>query len=368
MKNKILILLISLTLLLFLACDRFEHSFEPAGNNENSISAFFNEFADTLTTFPNIPGIMSFYHEDYSNNGQTKADVEDFYTAFTLLNCVVFLEASLSDTSNYNITWQLLATTAAEEVILDTTFTDVLIPAADSYLFYGNQTEMRNVVIELFSGQWCSNCPTAEAAIYNLKQQYGSRLSYTEYHIADQLATDENNAVFAYYPNTGSLPFAVINGNALLLYAAPSVESVQAEIENAITPLLAESPVVNISDFQYSFSETELNGSVQIELEGDIPTDNLNLVAVLVENYNADYLNHNGEPHHNIVLKRINQELNIENLEEPVEFDITGLDALAPWYDELPADLKLVIWIQTITPSYNEQTCTVYNVIEISLE
>ncbi len=367
--KKILILFF-LTIVLF-SCDRFEHNLEPSSNNENFIIDFFNTFADSISTFPeNIPGIMSFYNDDYNNNGVTKADIDDFYTEFIIINTPIFLEATLIDTTDNNIEWRLLATLLSGETFMDTLISDVLIETEESYQFYGNQANMRNVLVELFTGQWCSNCPSAEEALHNLRMQYGSRFSYVEYHIGDQLAGDFTD-IFSYYPNTGTLPLGIVNGNAHIIYSAPSIEEVQTEIETAITPLLQEPLLALLTDVQTNLSDVLLTGSVQIELDLSIPTDNLTLVAVLMENYNEEYPNHHGDPHHNIALKRVTVDISTLNLDDPVSFEINELDVLPQWYMDnatgLPEDLTLVIWVQTLGTPYNQNSCAVHNVIEISI-
>ncbi len=364
---KKFLILISLVLILF-ACDRFEHNFEPSTGNENYIIDFFNTFADSISTFPeNIPGIMTFYNDDYNNNGFTKSDVENFYTAFTLVNTPIFLDATLIDTLDNNIEWRLLATELSGATFMDTLITDVLLPTTDSFQFYGNQADMRNVIVELFTAQSCSYCPNAEEALHNLRMQYGSRFSYVEYHIGDQLAGDFTD-IFSYYPNNATLPFCIVNGNAHIIYSAPSVEEVQAEIEAAITPLLQESILIKLSDVQTTMTDTLFTGSVMIELDPSVSTSNLALVAVLMEDYNDEYLNNHGDPHHNIALKRITVDISSLDLTDPVTFEISDLDILPTWYTNgLPEDITLVIWVQTLESPYNQNTCAVYNVIEVSL-
>ncbi len=226
----------------------------------------------------------------------------------------------------------------------------------------------KSVVVELFTGQWCPNCPNAEEALHNLRMQYGSRFSYVEYHYIDDLESEFVQDLFNYYPNNGSLPFGIVNGNEHLLYSANSISEAQAEIEAAITPLLSESLKVLLTDVQTDLSETLLTGSVQIDIDPSIVRDNLNLVAVLMEDYNEEYTNNHGEPHYNIALKRITIDISTINQSDSVEFEIAGLDELPIWYtDGLPEDLTLVIWVQRLDQSYDEGTCAAYNVIEVSL-
>ena len=228
----------------------------------------------------------------------------------------------------------------------------------------------KSVIVELFTGQWCSNCPSAEEALHNLRMQYGSRFSYVEYHVGDLLAGDFSD-IFGYYPNTGTLPLGIVNGNAHIIYSAPSIEEVQAEIEAAITPLLQEPLLALLTDVQTNLTDISLTASIQIEIDPSILTDNLSLVAVLMEDYNEDYPNYHGDPHHNIALKRISVDISTLILDDPVSFEITELDILPQWYMDnstgLPEDLTLVIWVQTLETPYNQNSCAVHNVIEVSL-
>ena len=286
--NKIVYLLIIGLIILIVSCDRFEHTFEPETINKNYIIDFFTTFTDSIETIlpaEDVFNIMEFFHDDYSNDGLIKTDVENFYKSFYYVNMPLTFEATLIDTNGLSIEWRLLVTSPdSETTFIDTLISDVLIETEDSYQFYGNQADMRNVVVELFTGQWCSNCPNAEEALHNLKMQYGSRFSYVEYHVGDQLAGDFGS-VFGYYPNTGTLPFGIVNGNAHIVYSAPSVEEVQTEIETAITPLLQEPLSVLLTDIQTTLTDTLLTGSVQIEIDPSIPTNNLTLIIVLMEKH-----------------------------------------------------------------------------------
>ncbi|HPR18612.1 MAG TPA: hypothetical protein PLD62_10245, partial [Candidatus Cloacimonadota bacterium] len=173
--------------------------------------------------------------------------------------------------------------------------------------------------------------------------------------------------LFSYYPQNGVLPLGMVNGNAHIVYSAPSLEEVKDEIDAAIEPLLQQSPQVMFSDVQTTLTDSMLNGTVLITANAAINLSDLKLVAVLMENYNTEYLNSHGEPHHNIVLKRSVTDISGLDLSLPVEFSLENLHQLAPFYDQLPEDLTLVLWVQTLESSYNQDTCAVYNVIEIPL-
>jgi len=367
---KKLLILFSIMLIL-ISCDRFEHNFE-ADVNQIFADEFFNGFASELTniTQVNLPVIMTFYDEAYNNNGLSKTDIEAYYQS--LLDDGLILTATLTDTTALpEITWHLIGDDGTKSIVVDEEFEDVLVIVDDEYKFYGNQANMRNVVVELFTGDWCPNCPNAEEALHNLRMQYGSRISYVEYHYFDQLEGEFVEDLFNYYPNNEGLPFGIVNGNEHLLYSAPSISEVQAEIEAAIAPLLDEEPLVLLSNLQTDLTYPVLSGSLQIDIDASVATDDLKLVAVLMEDFNDEYLNSHQEPHLNIALKQITVDVSTLDLANPVNFEINDLDILPDWYMNnatgLPEDLTLVIWIQRLESTYDEGTCEIYNVIQVSL-
>ena len=173
--------LISISLvLLLISCDRFEHNLAPEQEATNWISVFFTTFADSIETIlpaEDVSGIMEFFHNDYSNNGLIKSDVEIFYKAFSYVNMPLIFEATIIDTNAFAIDWRLLVTSPdSETTFMDTIISDVLIKTEDSYKFHGNQADMRNVMIEMFTAISCVNCPTVEEALHNLKEQYEKRI------------------------------------------------------------------------------------------------------------------------------------------------------------------------------------------------
>jgi PKD repeat protein len=222
----------------------------------------------------------------------------------------------------------------------------------------------RSVIVELFTGQWCSNCPNSEEALHNIKEELGSRFSYVEYHWGDDL--EPPTCPVSYYPFNGTLPLGIVNGNELLFYESPSINEVQTWVEDAIEPLLQELPLITLSDLQVNLTGSVLNGSVNIDIDPSVNMDNLKLVAVIIEDFNNEYLNNHGEPHYNIALNRLVVDLTVQGL---INFSINDLDALPAWYQNIiPDDLTLVLWVQRLDALYDETTCAVYNVIEVPLQ
>lgn len=369
MKKKIILVLAGIMLLAFFACDRFEHIFEAEQINLG-LEEFTQFLADAVNTTDqyNYLELGSLFSENYYNDDMTKNDILDYFGSFFQIDPnATFVADSVIVSPSLSISWHFQVLDSNREILADEIFRDYLIEQNEGFILYGNHNNAKKILVELFSGQWCSNCPNAETALHELRAKYSSRFSYVEYHIGDQMAIDPNNQLFSYYPQNGTLPFGIVNGNANLIYTAPTPEDVLAQIETAIQPLLQQTPNVVLSNAQTELTDTELNGTVDLEIQSYIDLADLTLNAVLLEDHNDEYLNYASEPHHNIVLQRSEISISDINTTDTVEFTITGLDQLAAWYTELPEDLTLVLWVQTKEANYNENTCTVHNVIEIPL-
>jgi len=257
---KKFLILISLVLILF-ACDRFEHTFEPSISNIG-----LSEFADSMVDLfadsnqNNYLELSFLFSDSYYNQDITKDDMVNYFASFFLIDPNTTLIAdNIIISPSLNVSWHFTATNSNLEILTDTTFVDFLIEENEGFVFYGDQNNKRKFIVELFTGEWCPNCPNAEEALHNLRMQYGSRFSYVEYHFGDQLAS--NPELFSYYPNTGTLPLGIVNGNSHIVYSAPSVEEFQTEIETAIIPLLQEPLKVILTDVQTNLTNVLLTGS-----------------------------------------------------------------------------------------------------------
>jgi thiol-disulfide isomerase/thioredoxin len=334
------------------ACDRFDHAFKQQ-HQQPPISAFFDSFSDSLAT-NNVLGIVSFYCENYSNNGVNKSQVEFFYTELASQN--YFLESTLMDTTNYpEISWRLQVNNSQKEVIIDSLIVDYLIFNESRYLFNGNQADMRNVVVELFTATWCPNCPFAEEALSNLQTQYGNRFIYFEYHILDDLQIPNNTALLSYYSGGSTLPTTIVNGNSdTITNAGPWIQN---RIFNAIQPLLAEP-----AEVQFCFEEMEISNNsltVKIKLDIDLAINKtyLFLKYVLIEDYDENSTNVNGDHIHNVVKFKGEVALTEYCNEDIIQFTINNIA-------NYPADSSIVLWVQTLEPIFNPATCQIYNVIK----
>ena len=346
------------------SCDRFDNNFKIEISLSEKIETFFITFQDTLSLLNsnNISNIMNFYHEDYLNNGVTKSDVEEFYNSiFALADSVEITSELENSDENLNISWRLVVkNTSSEAVLLDSLISDKLTETVNGYLFYGNQytppsANKQKVLVQLFTGTWCPNCPYAEEALFELSQEMSDTFYFLELHIQDELAIGSNYDIMNYY-GVGSLPSAVFQGQNLLVGANENIIDVY---RNAIQNFANLDAAASLKNVEYQIDGIYLNGSVQIELEESVLQENLFLKFSLVEIV-SDVLNNAGAPCRQVVRANDELELSEIDLNEPVSFSFQTTS-------HLPSDAKFYLWLQTIEEPYNAETCKVYNIIEQDL-
>ena len=357
--KKTVILLIA-TILLIFACDRFEHTFEPE-DYDLGLEQFPSSFKETIENLNqfNYQEIRVFFSEDYKNGSWGKDEMVDYLTHFLFYgeNVTLHTDSVFVSYSNLSSHWNFTAISEDREILADTTFIDYLIKENEEYKFYGDQEGSQKILVELFTSITCTYCPLVENALHNLRFKYSSRLKYTEYHIGDALDCG-NMQLLSYYPGHGVLPLTIIHGNAAIIEGAS--EEIEEDIDAVITPIMNETPTVELYDLQASLEADQLTGSVILDVETSISTDDLYLKFVILEDFNTEYYNFNGDHLHNVVWAREEISLSDSNFDDSIQFAITDLS-------DLPDDITLIVWVQTLEDPYNSNTCKVYNVIEKSL-
>ena len=352
------LILFSLILIIISACDRFEHTFEPEDYDLGleQFPSSFKEAVENLNQF-NYQEISVFFSDNYKNGSWGKDEMVEYLTQFLFYGEDVTLHTDSIFVSNSNLSsyWNFTAISGDREILADTTFFDYLIKENEEYKFYGDQEGSQKILVELFTSTTCTFCPLVEDALHNLRFKYSSRLKYTEYHINDPL--DFGNEDLLSYYHGGFLPFTIIHGNTAIIGAS---EGIEEQIDAVITPIMNETPTVQLYDLQASLEVDQLTGSVILNVEPSISTSDLYLKFVILEDLNTEYYNFNGDHLHNVVWAREEISLSGSNFDDPIQFAITDLS-------DLPDDITLIVWVQTLESPYNGNTCKVYNVIEKSL-
>ena len=410
---KKFLILFCLILILF-ACDRFEHNFEPefipsqariSANPTLGYVPLEVTFIDSSIAGTNP--IVS-WEWDFDNNGTvdsleqnpifTYNEVGDFFAKLTVsdgelisLDSILIsvlevgapiadfsfepasgyapLEVSFTDESqpgSYPITsweWDFENDGAIDSYEQNPTYTytevgDYIIELTVSDVELSSSITKtisvcgQNVLVELATSLSCILCPYVEEALHNLKQQYGNRLCYVEYHFNDSLDIG-NYDIFSYY-GMHVLPTSVTQGTQTIIGGSPIS---QDELDAIISPILNETPLVQFYNFNATLEADNLNGSVLLNVDGSVPLADLYLKYTLIENENTNYLNAAHEYPLNVVIAKGELSISAHNFDEPVEFVLLDLS-------DLPDDITLVIWVQTLEDHYNSSTCKVYNVTE----
>ncbi|MCK4311414.1 MAG: hypothetical protein KAW88_01620 [Candidatus Cloacimonetes bacterium] len=355
---KKFLILLCMILILF-GCDRFEHNFEPTDYDLGleQFPIIFKNVLENLTQY-NQNEIEYFYSGDYKNGDWNKNDMVNYITQFFTFgdNVTLQTDSILISPSNLMIKWNFYAENTNREILVDTTFIDYLIKRNDEYQFYGDQDGSQKALVELATSITCVNCPYIEEALHHLKEKYSSRLSYIEYHIYDDL--DIGNGDFFSYYGLSALPSSIIQGTDIIVGGYPTS---QDGLNAVIEPIFEETPLVLFNNLEVAISGEELNGSVVLDLDDSVPLEDLHLKFVLIENENTNYLNSAHEYPLNVVIAKGKLSISQSNFDEPVEFSLSGLP-------DLPDDITLVIWVQTLEDPYNSETCKVYNVTEKAIE
>jgi thiol-disulfide isomerase/thioredoxin len=299
---------------------------------------------------------MSYYAEEYNNNGMDKAAMRIYYNslaAVTTSNLLVTVNYAKPYENEFSY-WIY-----DEDGVINANNIDYAEAVPDSFLITGSQIGGENnntqkVLVELGTGIWCSNCPYAEAALHILKEELGDQFYYIEYHINDVLQVDGNLEILSYYGDT-TLPIAKFQGQTTLSH---NQEATVDYYRNALNIYLAQEAKAFLTNQSVSMSEDILTGEVDISLE-DIETTNLFLKYSLVEK-ESDKTNFAGENCLQVVLANGSMSLENADLTQPVTYNLD-----LPAY--LPEDIVLYLWLQTLDEPYDEETCKVHNIIEVNL-
>lgn len=344
-------------IIFIISCDRFEHNF--TSTEVVSFEDFTNDFTNDLYTFllhDDIESIMNYYSDDYLNNGMNKNDVEDYFQSLSngiSNNLVVTIIGINNDSLKfiYNI--------SDDSTSVDTTIIEYCIKKQDNYKLFGNQLTPQNpqkVLVELITGMWCPNCVYCEEALHDLKEEYGDKFYYIEYHLNDPLDIGALD-LFNQYGIDPAAPYTFVQGQIKITGGSSDSKEI---FRNILLPLFDVNASVVIDSLNYEIANDSLCGELKIRFEDDINFDNLYLKYVLVEektNYTHQF---SGDTCRQVVLAKGEHYIGNEDFSESIEFSLS-------MPDNPPDDLLLYVWVQKITDPYNYNVCKIYNVIKESI-
>ena len=326
------------------------------GNGATTSPKHYGEdFATDVWAYLNGGNVIldSYFTDDYYHDGQTEADVMAILDA--ILNDGDSPLVSLSEHDDWTYDLSLHIT----DTDLDMTLSTRARQEGNGFILCGNgqaapDDSKQKVLVELFTATWCVNCPVAEEALYELKQEFGDRLYYMEYHVTDEFDLTSNTDLHLWYA-TGVAPTAVFQGQDVYIGAS---DGVIADYRSRITLMGNEDAHAWLKDFSHTLGQAQPFGNVSVDIDASVPTANLYLKWALVE---RSATGTNNEQYHQIVLARGQEPLQSADLTQPVSFAFAGVT-------DVPTDAIVYLWLQTVTDEYDPNTNKIYNAIEIPVE
>lgn len=361
------LLLLSVLLVLLWGCDRFDHDF-AANTSSQSFSTFKTEFKTTMQTAfqnQNLANLLALYSDDYLNNGSTKADMQVSFESI-MQQASASLTISVSGDEN-----SFVYTITDGTKSVNQTFTDVAKLVNDKWVLYGNQiipTVKMPVFIELMTSEFCSNCPLAEHKLHQMQVE-NEDIIYLEYQwwYANQGALNINNDFVEYY-GLSSAPTAIFNGGNLITGTEQTALDTYPTNAGLIAEQDAKLELTNLE--VVSIEGLTLTAKVKLNNFGQVGYTNLKLKAAVIDRYMTEFLNYNDEPLYNTVIAKADKAI-IEadnNNFITIEVDLSTVhENLLNDGQVLPEDSSLVVWAQTIEPTYNNQTCRVHFATKIDI-
>lgn len=353
MKSKIiLVILVAISLLAILACDRFD---KPTSNNEEStdyqtiVTDFFNDFqvvADTISA-DNVEYFMDFFHADYLYNGLYKEDILNMINTIFMVYEPRFINVIMVENDQLNVEWKLRVTTLNDVLVEEHIFNDAMLAVGDDYYLYGNQVEPVEedklmLFAEIMTATWCGTCPEVEEAMHEYQLSNPNQFFYLEYHVMDAIA-GEHNFFDNFYGFTNP-PVAIIQG-------ANSFVGDQSDTYPAI---LNEYKEMNAQFKLSQLTQVTSTGNYQAHLDiekittDEFDTSNLKLRWAFYEEV-SPVNNYIGQPCRHVVLTEGYYDLSSEDLNNTFSINLD-------YPREVPDDLGIVFWLQTANDTHDDES------------
>ena len=257
MKKIVFFVLGIVILLSIFSCDRFNHHFDPVLTPfEQFLERFAAKVEDGIL-YDDVASIMTYYSDTYLNDGAEKADMQNLYESLAAASPdSVAIEMDILSEFDYKVSYRIM--TAG----VDTTIIDYAQAQRDSFLFIGNQVAPavpQKVLVELFTATTCVNCPYADDALKQLKDEYGDQFYYIEYHWGDILDIGAIELI-EYYNMAYSIPQSMFQGQVKVIGGGGDTYD---EYDFTLNTFFDQDALAEIKVFSYTISDT-LYGQVKI--------------------------------------------------------------------------------------------------------
>ena len=263
-----------------------------AGNNYSFAARFINEGTTTITSF----------------DARIKIDGKETTQHFGNLN--------IAPKAAYNLNLNDISTDSEGEKTIEVEIFNVNggnndIDASDNTItenifFYPNNME-RSILVEGFTGQDCSNCPSGHLTMNSVIDNSTENIVEVSHHAGyypDMYTMMEDGAYLFYYPNLSSTyaPAVMVNRKANQdISSAPVIEIDSKNLKTLITKAAESKPYVSLNlDTKFDEAKRELKVKVQIKPHEQITADSVLFNVFLTQdniqgpqsNGGSEYIHH----------------------------------------------------------------------------
>ncbi len=364
---KLVLILLAVCLLLLAACDRFEHDYSLGVVAPQTIAEFEDEFNTTLAslTSSQIDQLDEYFSTEFIHDNIELADIKTWVTRM--------LEKYPNGKLSYKQILVIVGREFIQEkrdfiiIITDGATSDRLefidcpvIFADNKWMFDGNKVfQNKTVFAQLFTGSWCSNCPTAEEKLHELKENNPDKFIYAEYHINPFPLNPLDigaAAMLAYYGQGTNAPTAVFSG-AQIYAGSGTVDN----YTNTMNTQANEKAKIILNSLSATKDALAVSGSVDIFHNGAVNPSDLYLNYLLIADTISQYTNYAGDPLHQTVIAKGKQLLDFSLSSQTFSIPTDNLPI------DYPNDAKVIVFVQTMHDTYNSETCIVHNVAQVSV-
>ena len=278
---KRLILLMLVVSIAIFGCDRFERDFE-------NVDRFIDEFRIRGTQSlrqDNISLMMSFFADNYLNNGVSKDSLATFFSYYPWTEkAEIIVTPVVGSRTRFNITVTDDGILTEDGLPFLTMWSDVARLVGSNYLWYGNQLEPiesnQVVIAQVFTELRCANCPNASDALHEIAETFPDNFIYLKYHVRnDSLSLYDSFAEERQYYNANVQPIVVFQGQTMVTGGLPAHTDRYAQI---VQDLLVNDPEIALTNLEHTVNNRTISGSVVLNFAGLNP-ENLYLYYVVYE-------------------------------------------------------------------------------------
>lgn len=352
--------LLAILILLVSACDRFDSDFP-------SHEDFFTKFSHSVEAIPagDSLSVLTYLDNSYLQDGMNREERIAYLKSLSHLAPNTTFTTSLVayDKKQLQLSWRLTVLDSLSSPIWDSTFTENLTFHDNKYFLYGNQQTPivtqsgQRVLVEVFTGTWCPNCPVMDEWLHDFASSttYAGKLYYLEYHIGDPIDSG-NSEIYSYYGYPAA-PTGIVQGKRKVSGTAADNQQILAQL---FDQNLSQSPKADITSLSTNVTGNTLSITGRIANLNNLPQASLKLKYAVTEKVSPVMNYTHVQPCRNVVLYKGEQSMEHQNLSVPFALSV-------PITTNLPDDAYLVIWLQK-APSTWDDSCEVYNVIEIPIQ